>query len=105
MAYIAKLTRKSITADAASRMLAYADFQTVCDALMSDLLDLYQTIPELEGTATTRAQGQALELRRILDTVFSAAGVADRIGGAMTNGIRQGREVVIQAQERESDQA
>lgn len=105
MDYIPSTERRERLADAATRLLAYPDFRTFCSALMSDVVDKNEEILALEGTATSRAQGGIQELRRVLDAVFGAPALAEKLAMMTSGKLTRGADGYIYATSRLSDQA
>jgi len=103
--YIEPTERAVKAADATARLLQYADFQLLCESLLSDLLDRQDSMLVLDGVELIRAQGAACELKRVLDAFYAAPGVTFKHISAMTaERIRQGRVAMTQETGRTSDQ-
>ncbi len=105
MKYIEPTERTVKTAEAVARLLQYADFQLLCESLLSDLLDKQHSMLLLDGAELHRAQGAVSELKKVLESFYAAPGVTFKHISAMTaERIQQGRMVVNQETGRTSDQ-
>jgi hypothetical protein len=105
VSYIPPQDRTSYLADAATRQSSNPDFQLLCEGLISDLVDRQEAMIALDGTALTRAQGAATELRRVLDIIYGAPMVATKVAAGIAQTIQRQRAGYIQMAGRMSDQA
>lgn len=105
MGYIAQSKRAEETARLAAALLHHADFQALCEVWVSELMDLYSAMPTLEGVTLSKVQGEALRLRRILDAFYGAPKTVERLMLMARQTMQQERDIEIQAQGRQSDQA
>jgi len=105
MSYTDPAERRERVADAATRLLAMPDFRFLCEAWISELVDKHNEILALDGVALSRAQGAATELKRILEAVYGASSVAEKLALFTANIEQRGRPAFLQVPGYESDQA
>jgi hypothetical protein len=77
----------------------------LCDIWVSDLIDKQAAMLTLDAPEMYRAQGAATELRRILEGIYGAPVVAQKLAMMTAQTVKQGREMFIQEPGRMSYQA
>jgi hypothetical protein len=96
MPYIEPAQRRGMASASASRLMANTDFQTICDCWLSDLTDKQDEILTADGTPLSRAQGAAVELRRLLDEVFTAGTAQEKLAMIKEMRAKRGRDMFFQ---------
>lgn len=96
MPYIAITDRTARMADAVTALLPHPAFQTFCDGLLSDLTDkLENEMLADDGHDLYRSQGAVRELRRVLERIYGAQAVRERISVGMAQRVQRERETMI----------
>jgi hypothetical protein len=97
MPYLTLDERQKVIANAALMLRHQQPFQALVEAWVSDFIDLNQKALVLDGAALYRAQGAAMQLRDMLESVFGADRVAERIAENTARDLQKGRDTTIES--------